>query len=398
MAYGGEGMGRAPDGRMIFTAFSLPGERIQAHEIEPHKRWGRAELLKVLEESDRRISPRCRHFGVCGGCNYQHTSYQQQLEFKRSILREQLERLGGIEAPPVAPTIASPDPWNYRNRMRFHQLPDGKLSFYRWDGEGLFALEECHLPAPPIPDLWPQLSLEAMDNLDEVEIRRDSHDSLMVILHGRGAPEVQLDIQSAASVIWLTAEGMLVLAGDRYSWMEVKDQTFRLSPASFFQTNDSLTGRLVELVLEAAEVEPGQAVFDLYAGVGLFSAFMAAAGAKVTAVEESASACSDFEVNLDRFQDISLYEAPVEQALAAIDVQPETIVIDPPRAGLGKQVVEQLIDLSPERIVYVSCDPATLSRDGKRLAAAGYSLEQAVPIDVFPQTYHIESVSLWHKQ
>ncbi|MFP3852894.1 MAG: class I SAM-dependent RNA methyltransferase [Anaerolineales bacterium] len=396
MAYGGEGLGRADDGHLIFVGFCAPGERVRAREVESHKRWGRAELLEVLEASEARVhDPRCIHFGICGGCHYQHIDYQEQLAIKQDILIDQLQRLGGIEDPPVEETIPSPAPWNYRNRLRFHLREDGQLGFYRADGAEIFPLQECHLPEGPIGELWPQLELETVEGLEEVEVRVDSAGSPMVILHGHGAPDMHLEVESATSVLWVAPEGSLVLAGDPYSWMEVNGQSFRLSPGSFFQTNNAMTATLVDMAMEAAEPSQGQVVFDLYAGVGLFSLFLAEAGAQVIAAEESPAACGDFEVNLDAYDGISLYEAPVETALAAIQARPETILVDPPRSGLGKKVVQQILGFSPKRIVYVSCDPATLARDSKQLASAGYQLERVTPIDLFPQTYHLESLSLW---
>lgn len=397
MAYGGEGLGRAADGRMIFVAFCLPGERVRVREIEAHKRWGRAELVEILEPSDRRIEARCRHYGICGGCHYQHTDYQQQLIIKRNILVDQLERLGGLQNPPVKPTIPSPEPWNYRNRLRFHVLADGNLGFYRWDGQGLFEVEQCHLPDSALSELWPQLSLEARQGIEQVELRLDSQAAPMIILHGQGAPDLHLDVESSASVIWHNEEGTLVLAGDPHGWMEVKGKPFRLSPGSFFQTNSPLLPNLVDRVLALAAIEPGQVAFDLYAGVGLFSAFMADAGARVVAVEQSSSACADFEINLQAYDDIALYESSVAEALPAIGQQPDVIMLDPPRAGLDRTVVEGLNRLAADRFVYLSCDPATLARDAKGLVAGGYQLQEATPIDLFPQTYHLESVSLWRR-
>jgi 23S rRNA (uracil1939-C5)-methyltransferase len=161
--------------------------------------------------------------------------------------------------------------------------------------------------------------------------------------------------------------------------------------------NSALTPTLVDLVLDGLQLSPGQTVFDLYAGVGLFSAFVAERGAQVVAVEQSSSACDDFAVNLDEFQAASLYQASVEEALPALPFRPDAIIADPPRAGLGREVVTALTAHSPARMVYVSCDPSTLARDGRMLTDAGYHLEQVTPVDMFPQTFHIESVSVWSR-
>jgi 23S rRNA (uracil1939-C5)-methyltransferase len=159
--------------------------------------------------------------------------------------------------------------------------------------------------------------------------------------------------------------------------------------------NSALTPVLVDLVLDGLQVAPGQTVFDLYAGVGLFSRFAAERGAQVQAVELSASACDDFAFNLDDLESVSLYQASVEQALPSLLPHPDAVVVDPPRAGLGREIVSALISQAPARLVYVSCDPSTLARDGRILSGAGYRLERVTPVDLFPQTFHIETVSSW---
>lgn len=396
MAYGGEAFGRDSEGRMVFVAFALPGERVRVEVVEGHRRWARARLLEVLEASPERVEPRCRHFTLCGGCHYQHLPYEAQLRVKAEVLREQLQRLGGFSDPPVEPTVPSPAPWNYRNHVRFHLAEDGALGFVRADGRGVFPVEECHLPEPDLAALWPQLDLEPVPGLEEIGLRAGAGET-MVILHGAGDPEVEVRLDLPASVVWLGPGGAAVLAGEGHLVMEVLGRPFRVSAASFFQVNSALVGDLVRLAMEALDLKAGETFFDLYAGVGLFSAFAAEAGARVVAVEESPWACADFEVNLAEFEEVSLYEAPVETALPAIEARPEAVLVDPPRAGLGRAVVEPLLALAPPRLVYVSCDPATLARDGKWLAEGGYRLERVVPIDLFPQTYHIESLSLWRR-
>jgi 23S rRNA (uracil1939-C5)-methyltransferase len=241
------------------------------------------------------------------------------------------------------------------------------------------------------------MDVEQIPTLDRIAIRRGSYGTQMIILHSDQNPEVEVMIDLPASVIWLTPGGRVVLAGEGSLSFEVLDREFQVSAGSFFQVHTSLTNNLVQQVLTALQIQPAETVYDLYAGVGLFSAFFAEAGARVIAVEESPWACADFEVNLNEFDDVELYEASVEIALPAIAAQPDALLVDPPRAGLSRGVRETLIELSPPRLVYVSCDPATLARDGKYLAQAGYHLDRITPIDLFPQTFHIESISEWRR-
>ncbi|HKZ55932.1 MAG TPA: class I SAM-dependent RNA methyltransferase [Anaerolineales bacterium] len=401
-AYGGEAVGRDGEGRVIFVPFAWPAERVRVDVVEPHARWARGRSVQVIMPSPERVPPRCRHFTLCGGCHYQHVSYPAQLQAKAAIVRSQLERLGGFRDPPVEATVPSPTPWNTRNHLQFSLSPQGRLAFQAAgasDAEPsrLVPIEECHLPEPALGELWPRLDMESVPGLRRVGLRAGADGETMVILHGEGEPDLELSVGLSSSVVWLGPGGAAVLAGSGALEFEVLGRRFRVSAGSFFQVHTALTAELVQRALQAIAMQPGETVYDLYAGVGLFSAFFAAGGARVLAVEESPWSCADFVVNLDEFDDVALYEARVEEVLPELTPRPDAVLVDPPRAGLGRQVCEALIGLAPSRIVYVSCDPATLARDGQRLAAAGYRLERVTPIDLFPQTFHIETISLWQR-
>lgn len=395
LAYGGEAFGRDETGRMVFVAFALPGERARVRLTEVHERWARAALIEVIGPAPERVVPRCRHFGECGGCHYQHLSYPAQLVAKRKIVRDQLERLGGFSSPPVENTVPSPDPWNQRNHVQFSLDRQGRLGFQAAGSHRVIPIQECHLPEPSLADLWPRLDLQPIPGLARVAVRAGSEGEAMIVFESEAEPDVEVALDLPASVVWLGPGGATVLAGSGDLSVEVAGRAFRVSAGSFFQVHRALAAELVRLALEALAPQEGETVFDLYAGVGLFSAFLARAGARVVAVEASPSACTDFEVNLAEFDDVELYEASVEVALPAIERKPDAVLVDPPRAGLEPPALDALLDLAPGRLVYVSCDPATLARDGKRLAQAGYRLERVTPLDLFPQTYHIETVSRW---
>jgi 23S rRNA (uracil1939-C5)-methyltransferase len=396
-AYGGDAFGRDADGKMIFVPFAVPGERIKVELTQVHDRWAKGKLVEILERSGSRITPRCKHYQLCGGCHYQHIPYDLQPEMKSQILAEQLQRIGKIDNPAVAPPVWSSLAWEYRNNIRFHAAPAGGLGFFTADQGEIFPATECHLPLPELKDLWGRLDLPPELSARQVSLRAGSDDDRLVILHGDGPPQVETASDTADSLVWLSEAGTFVLAGDAHLLMRVFDRVFRVSASSFFQVNTAILETLVELVLALAQPAPGELVFDLYAGVGLFSSFFATSGASVIAIEESPAACGDLEFNLQDCDDVTLYESPVEIALPAIGTRPDTIVLDPPRSGIGARVVDQLARFSPRKIVYISCDPATLARDGKRLGEHGYSLQSITPVDMFPQTYHIESVSEWRK-
>jgi len=394
-AYGGESFGRDVDGRMVFVPFTLPGEVVRVRPVETHKRWARALPETWIEPSDQRIEPRCPHFQTCGGCHYQHIPYALQLEIKTEIVRDQLIRIGGFEDPPVRSPIPSPNPWNYRNNMRFHLTDDGNLGFVTFDGQRVFRMEECHLPEQELTDLWAQLDLDTTHTIEEISLRSGGEGEQMVILHGTDAPDLEIAIESPTSVVWTSPGGDFILAGQDHLYFDFNQHRFRVSALSFFQVNTKIIPELVQHATALLSIQPGQTIFDLYAGVGLFSAAIAESGAHVVAIEDSPHACRDFSFNLDHFKHIDLYEGSVSMALPQIKLQPDAVLIDPPRAGLSIAALDSLLARSSSRIVYVSCDPATLSRDGKRLGAGGYSLESITPIDLFPQTFHIETLSLW---
>jgi 23S rRNA (uracil1939-C5)-methyltransferase len=403
-AYGGEAIGRAADGRMVFVPYAIPGERALVKPVEVHQRWTRARLIDVLRASPDRATPRCKHFGVCGGCHYQHMAYPAQLAAKADIVRTQLERLGKFHDPPVAPTIGSPNPWNTRNNLRFRLGADGRLCFVGAnapasdpDAAALVPIDECHLPAPDLDELWRRLDLESVPGLEAVGLRVGADGERMVVLHASSPLDADVSLELPASVVWADPDGVQVLAGEGFLRIEVLHRSFRVSALSFFQVHTQLAEVMVRLCSDALDVQATDVVFDLYAGVGLFSAFIAERGARITAVEQSPWACADFESNLQMFDNVEVYESSVEAALSAIPHQPTAVVVDPPRAGLGRDVIGELIRRRPSRLVYISCDPATLARDGRMLADDGYSLERVTPIDIFPQTFHIETVSVWQR-
>ena len=397
MAYGGDALGRSADGRVIFVPFGLPGEEVRVELTEVHKSWARARLAEVLTASPDRTAPRCRHFGECGGCHYQHMTYAAQLKVKADIVRAQLERLGGLKDPPVEATLASPSPWNSRNHLQFSLTAEGRLGFQAAGTRRVIPISECHLPEPDLADLWPKIAVAPVPGLRRVALRSGGPGEKMIILQAETEPEIELTTDLPASIVWLSLGAATVLAGRGFLITHVLGRPFRVSAASFFQVNTSLVEELVREVLKFLTIQPGELVFDLYAGVGLFSAFAAQAGARLLAVEDSPGACEDFEVNLEEFDDVELYQATVEATLPALSQHPDAMVLDPPRAGLGARLIQHAARLAPPRLVYVSCDPATLARDGRGLAQAGYHLEVVVPIDLFPQTFHIETISFWRR-
>jgi 23S rRNA (uracil1939-C5)-methyltransferase len=396
LAYGGDALGRLSDGRAVFVPFALTGETVSIRTIEEKPSHVRAELVEVLEPSPDRISPKCLHFGICGGCHYQHMPYSIQVDIKSAILRDQLLRIGKISDPPLKQAVPCAIEWNYRNHVQFHLTRTGKLGYVDVHGRNVFPISECHLPEPTLDSLWPRLEFDPGLGLERASLRLGIDEQTMLVLESADAPE--LELEADLSVVHLSGTDTVVMAGDDYLSIKVNDRLFHVSAASFFQVNTGMAEKMVAHLLEQLPVTPATTLLDVYCGVGLFSAFFAPRVGRVIGVEASPSACEDFTINLDDFDNVELYEAAAEAVLPGLDVKPGVVIVDPPRAGLEKRALDALMVLAPLRLAYVSCDPSTLARDAARLIAGGYRLVQVTPFDLFPQTYHIESISIFENQ
>lgn len=393
MVFGGDGMARLPDGRAVFIPFSLPGDKVRIRLTDERKNYARGWIEEILKPGPNRISPRCIHFGICGGCQYQHLEYTHQLLTKQAVFIEQIQRIAGIESPPVQPIIPSPEPWNYRGSIQLHLSPQGLPGYHASGTHNVVEIEECHLPQPGINAIWPQLDFEPGSPVHRIEIREGTDGEILVSLSGGDTPpEMQLDLP--VSVVHLADEADLVMAGDGHILKQVNDFIFSVSAGSFFQVNDALVTELVEHLLANLELSLDMTLMDLYCGVGLFSPFLAPKVHSIIAVEQSESACQDFAINLDRYDNIQLYQGDVMDILPGLVVNPDIIVVDPPRTGLDRRVLDEIIRKAPRQLAYFSCDPPTLARDLKRLIHGGYDLKTCIPFDMFPQTGHIESLSI----
>jgi 23S rRNA (uracil1939-C5)-methyltransferase len=294
--------------------------------------------------------------------------------------------------------VASPNPWNYRNHVQFHLTGEGGLGFVgvkTATGQEVIPIKECHLPETPLLDLWQQLDIDAIPGLDRVSLRLGAGDDLMVVLESSDPEPLAMALDLPVSVVYRGPGGSLVLGGDDHIVIEVLGRPFRVSVGAFFQVNTAMAEKMVTHLLENLALNPQDTLVDAYCGVGLFSAFLAPKVARLIGIEAHPEACEDFVINLDEFDNVELYESPVEDALSAPEMAADIFVADPPRAGLGRTTLDGIQTLKPRAIAYISCDPATLGRDARFLTEMGYHLRQITPFDLFPQTYHIESISFW---
>lgn len=394
LTYGGEALGRLPDGRAIFVPFVLPGERARVQLFEEKRGFTRGQIVELLQTAPERIVPRCRHFGICGGCHYQHMPYEMQLRAKAEILHDQLQRIGKVETPPVSQIIASPKAWNYRNHVQFHLTAEGKPGYVSSRANNVMEVAECHLPEESIDRVWLQLDFESETDIERLSLRAGLDDELMLVFESSSPETPALETDAYISITHVFDDDAVVIAGDDHLTMKILDRDFHVSPASFFQTNTAMAEKMVRRVLELL---PGnfETIVDVYCGVGLFSAFLAQKCDHLIGIESSSSACEDFAINLNAFENVELYEDLAANALPTLDVRADVILADPPRAGLERAALDAILAMRPVRFIYVSCDPSTLARDAKRLISGGYRLTDVTLFDLFPQTFHIESISLF---
>ena len=396
LVYGGDALARLPDGRAVFIPFALPDEKIRIRLVEDKERYARGEILEIVSPSPKRIQPRCTHYGDCGGCHYQHLPYPEQIKIKQSILIDQLERIGKIPDPPVQEIIPSPQDWHYRNYIQLHISKNGEPGFLKHRSKQLVPIQECHLPEESLNQVWPAFSLEYIPGLDLISLRSgDEGQDTLVVLQSSDPKPIEFTVDVPLSAVHQGPGGEIVLAGDDFTIIPVNEFPFVVSAGSFFQVNSGTAGLLVDFLLDRLPLEAETIILDVYCGVGLFSAFIAPRVAKVIGIESDIKAGEDFSYNLSGFDNVGFYNSPAEEVLPFLDLSPDIILLDPPQEGITKTVLDNVVILNPDLIVYISCDPATLARDAARLIKQGYSLLESTPIDMFPQTFHIGSINIF---
>lgn len=399
IAYGGEALGRY-EGQVIFVPYAIPGELVRAEIIERRRHFARARLLEVLQPSPHRVEPPCPYFGQCGGCQWQHIKYPVQLEYKMAIVREQLRRLGALLGdPPVKPPLGTIPPWGYRNHAQFTVSQDGSLGFLATSSHQVVPIACCLILDEDLNDIYSSLDIETM-GVRRLSLRAGINTGeLMLVLEMEGdePPEIESDLP--ISVAMITSDGQVAaLVGSTYFHEEVLGRRFRISANSFFQVNTVGAEALVQIVSSYLDLAGDEVLLDAYCGVGTFGLCLAEQVSEVIGIEAHQAAIADAEANAGELENVTLIEGAVEDVLPNLEKQVDLAVLDPPRAGVALQVVEALVAMGPKRIVYVSCDPATLARDVRRFSERGYQLIQAQPLDMFPHTYHIECVALLTKE
>ncbi|MBI4322475.1 MAG: 23S rRNA (uracil(1939)-C(5))-methyltransferase RlmD [Chloroflexi bacterium] len=375
IAYGGDSIGRVDD-QVIFVSFGIPNETVIATVHQAKRDFLRATVSEVVTSSAARIEPRCKYFGACGGCQWQHIDYQTQLVLKRKVVVDQLRRIGGFDGSRVESTLPSPEPWHYRNHARFSVGSGGRLGFTRAGTHSFLPVDHCALMHPAINDLLARMGGRLAGRFHQVAVRCGMNtDSLLV------DPPVFVPGLSASQQKPFLEESLL-------------GRRFRISGASFFQVNTPQAERLVQLVIDRIEPTRDDIVVDAYSGVGTFGLLVAGRVKQVFGIEDSGAALSDARLNAEGLENVRFVEGAVERVLPTIDKPVDCVIIDPPRFGCRRDVITELKRLRPRRIAYVSCDPATLARDLRLLCDQEFELTSVQPIDMFPQTYHVESLAI----
>jgi len=396
MAYGGEAIGRH-EGRAIFVPYAIPGERVRVEITEDHGRYARARLVELVKPSPVRVDPPCPYFGQdkCGGCQWQHIETAVQPRLKGLVTLDQLERVGKFREPTVFEPFADESGWEYRNHALFRVNSEGRLGFLSAQSHDVYPVDDCMILHPLLNSLLRSLDM-TYPELEWMELRAGTATGdLMLLLQAREEQAPSLEVDFPVSIVQVDHDdGIVPLIGLDYILERIHEREFRISATSFFQVNSSQAAELVNIVMGALDLQGTEHVLDAYCGVGLFTAFIATEAERVTGIEVNPPAIADANHNLADADNVDLLEGAVEDMLAEVDGKIDAVVVDPPRAGLGPEVIDALAERRPERLVYVSCDPATLARDCQRLARKGYTLEWVQPVDLFPQTYHIENVAL----
>jgi len=358
IAQTGEAIGRV-DGVVLFVPFGFPGDRAEVVITERKRNFARGRLVRLLTASPQRTLPRCPHFTICGGCEWQHIPYAEQLRLKQHTVHTQLTRIGKLSDPNVLACLPSPQAYGYRNHARLQRTPSGAIGYRAARSHTVVAVETCPILEPALEQALQQLSLQALP----------------------------------------TAQGELELRVPMP--LQIGDYRYRIGPDSFFQVNTAVAAQLVAETLRALALQGQEQVLELYCGMGLFTVPIAAQAGYVLGIEGNGAAIVDARANAlaaDVSARVDFITGSVEEALYQPAVQQrrwDAIVLDPPRAGVAQSALQTLLDLAAPTVVYVSCDPATLARDAQILCANGYCLQAAQPLDMFPQTHHVETVALF---
>lgn len=431
LTHEGDGVAKV-DGYPLFVPYGLPGEQAKVKVVKTRKNFGFGKLIELYEESEHRITPPCDIFFQCGGCQLQHMTYERQLQMKQKQVQDVMRKIAHMPDVPVHPTIGMENPWDYRNKV---SIPvgkrDGKVitGFYQKRSHNIIDMESCPVQHPQndkliqaMADIFDELGIEPYDEqthrgvIRHVVVRTGQHtNEMMVVLVTRTKdlpkkekliekikaidPDVKSivhNINTKKTNVIMGPESKTISGNDTIT-DQIGDLTFEIGAHSFYQINPEQTEKLYGKALEYAQLSGSETVVDAYCGIGTISLFLAQHAKKVYGVEVVPQAVDNAKDNAkrNRLPNTEFYVGQAEKVMPwwyAQGLRPDVIVVDPPRKGCDEDLLQAMVGMEPERIVYVSCNPSTLARDLKYLNEAGYEAKQIQPVDMFPQSSHIECV------
>jgi tRNA/tmRNA/rRNA uracil-C5-methylase (TrmA/RlmC/RlmD family) len=368
VAFGGDGVARH-ENFVIFVPFVVAGERVEAQIIEVKKRYATADLIRVLRPSPHRVEPRCRYYAHCAGCQYQHIEYGHQLEMKQAQIRDVFERIGKIKNPPVAPVVASPRPYHYRNKLVVHG--PGRPGFWTTRGRSIVNIEQCPIAR------------------DEINVR-------LAEIAGQQLRHVHVTLRAnAAGQTWSFVEP----PADQLITETVLGRELSVPLASFFQVNREVIELALQHTRAILAASGCRVLVDAYCGIGLFALLLADLVEHVYGIEADAAAIAAANANVETWglKNCDFYAGQTERlllyTLRQCPLDQTCLILDPPRSGCGRPVLKTLREQRPRKLLYVSCAPPRLARDVKELTEHGYRLDRVTPFDMFPQTQHCEAVA-----
>lgn len=416
LVYGGEGLARTPEGEVIFVPLSAPGETIEAERVVGRQKPAKASIKALRSPSADRVEPACEIFGQCGGCQWQHLSLDAQWDWKQKIVAESLARLGKLPDVAVAKIISpSTDGWQARNRVQWELVPDAanqscKLGYHAAESHTVVEFNHCPIIPAPLNQLAQRLR-ELAQQTPQIAAKRfrveaciSPHETILLIFTGEKnsalhplAEQLMQDFPALEGVCWIDNQQKdappKTIAGQSSLQFALAGKQYRVSAGQFFQTSYAGAEVLLQ-VLDQWLPGPITSLLDVYAGVGLFSVHLAQRTQRILTIESSSGAEADAFENfgLNGITNVAWKTSDARQALRALKEDFEVAIVDPPRGGCQPEVLDWLSEHIEKQLIYVSCNPTTLARDLKHLVAQGWNIDAVQPVDMFPQTYHVETL------
>lgn len=385
----GKGIARI-NGMPVFIENALPGEEVEIEITKTKKNLMEGTVLDRIKTSEKRIEPACPYFGICGGCDLMHMSYSDQLSFKENKVKEIMLKFVNFDnVKEIMPSYQ----FNYRNKVTL-QVKE-KMGYYKKKSYEIIPVDNCLLASNSINEIIMRLNSISLINVEQIVIRTTKKEKMLVLYIKNSIDEKYMvdNFKDLDSIITILNNKEKVIHGKSYIEEEINNLKFVISPTSFFQVNTEGMIRLYNKALEYAQISSDDSILDLYCGTGTIGIYCSKGAKNVLGIEINEHAIKDAFVNkeLNNIDNIDFKVGDVKDVLNKTKFKPSIIFVDPPRSGLDGKTVEHLLNLKPEKIVYISCDPVTLARD-LNLLKAEYDIIEVTPVDMFPNTFHVECI------